>query len=137
MGLEDYLLAAVLRGVLAQRLVRRLCTNCRREEEVPPPMAGHFGLERLTDRRPMTHWRPVGCPECRNTGYRGRRAIAEFLIPDATTVGLILSRAEESDIERAAVASGMMTMLDAGLRDVLEGHTTFEEVLRNTRAEAF
>jgi general secretion pathway protein E len=135
MGLQDYLLAAVLRGVLAQRLVRALCVECRREEAVPDALVAHFALEARTTRRPVTYWRAVGCPACRGTGYRGRRAIAEFLVPDATIERLIGARADEAEIERAAVAAGMVTMREAGLDAVLDGVTSLEEVMRSTGAE--
>jgi len=136
MGLEDYLLTAVLRGVLAQRLVRRLCTDCRREEAAPPELIARFELERRTARRPVTLFHAVGCAQCRNTGYRGRQAIAEFLVPDETVERLIFARAEHGEIERAAVAAGMVPMFDAGLDAVLAGTTTIEEVVRSIRAEA-
>lgn len=136
MGLEDYLMTAVLRGILAQRLVRRLCTDCRREEVAPDAMVTRFGLDRYTARRPITLFHPVGCPACRNTGYRGRRAIAEFLTPDADVERLIFSRADHNEIERAAVAGGMVTMFDAGIEAALDGTTTIEEVVRSIRADA-
>ena len=168
MGLEDYLMTAVLRGVLAQRLVRRLCLACRRAAAAPPEMVRRFGL----DRRPesaraisaegavphgaarglaliagdaaraaersgeVTLWHPVGCPQCRGTGYRGRAAIAEFLIPDDAVERLIFARADHSEIERAAVAAGMISMFQAGLDAALAGVTTVEEVVRSIRAEA-
>ena len=79
MGLEDYLLTAVLRGVLAQRLVRRLCHACRRPAprvaRTGPPVRSRGGGDGVEP----TLYHPVGCPECRQTGYRGRAAIAEFL----------------------------------------------------------
>ncbi len=120
MGLEDYLLTAVLRGILAQRLVRRLCLQCRREEPAPPELVARFGLDRRVTGRP-TLWHPVGCAHCRNTGYRGRLAIAEFLEPNGAIERLIFSRAEHTEIERAAVASGMVTMFEAGLDAALAG----------------
>ena len=136
MGLEDYLLTAVLRGVLAQRLVRRLCAACRREAEAAPEMVARFGLEARTAQRPITLWHPVGCEQCRNTGFRGRQAIAEFLSPDAAIEQLLFSRADQGEIERAAVAGGMVTMFEAGLDAALAGTTTIEEVVRSIRAEA-
>ncbi len=136
MGLEDYLLTAVLRGVLAQRLVRRLCTHCAREEEAAPELVRRFDLERRTAGRPVRLWHPVGCDKCRGTGYRGRQAIAEFLLPNADIERLIFARAEHTEIERAAVAAGMVTMFDAGLDAALAGTTTVEEVVRSIRAEA-
>ena len=136
MGVEDYLLTAALRGVLAQRLVRRLCPACRREEAAPPEMTARFGLDQRTARRPITLFHPAGCPQCRQTGYRGRQAIAEFLTPDAAIEKLIFARADHAEIERAAVAAGMVPMFAAGLDAVLAGETALEEVVRAIRAEA-
>jgi general secretion pathway protein E len=136
MGLEDYLLASVLRGILAQRLVRRLCQHCRRPEPATAPLIARFGLEHRTTARPITLWHPVGCPSCRQTGYHGRLAITEFLVPDETIEKLIFARASQGEIEREAVAAGMVTMFDAGLDAALSGDTTIEEVVRAIRAEA-
>jgi general secretion pathway protein E len=136
MGLEDYLITAVLRGVLAQRLVRRLCPVCKHAVEAPAEMIRRFGLDRRVEARPIRLWHPVGCPHCRQTGYRGRMAIAEFLVPDEEIERLIFSRADHNVIERAAVAGGMTTMFDAGLDAALGGDTTIEEVVRSIRAEA-
>ena len=131
MGLEDYLMTAVLRGILAQRLIRNLCLACRREEIPPDALIERFGLDRRTQRRPITLWHPVGCPACRNTGYRGRQAIAEFLVPNADIERLIFAHADQSEIERAAVAAGMVTMFDTGINAALAGTTTVEEVVRS------
>ena len=139
MGLEDYLMAAVLRGVLAQRLVRRLCHECRQEADAPPELVARFGLEQHRPEGgagPIRLWHPAGCPRCRGTGYRGRQAIAEFLRPDAAIERLVFARAETSDIERAAIAGGMIPMFEAGLKAALAGITTIEEVVRSIRAEA-
>ena len=136
MGLEDYLLTAVLRGILAQRLVRRLCTECRHEVPAADALVARFGLERRTTRRPITLWHAGGCAACRNTGFRGRQAIAEFLIPDAQVERLIFSRADHTAIEQAAIAGGMVTMFDAGVEAALAGTTTLEEVVRSIRADA-
>ena len=135
MGLEDYLLTAVLRGILAQRLVRRLCVACRREDEAAPEMVARFGLASRTAQRPITLWHSVGCAQCRHTGYRGRQAITEFLVPDEAIERMIFSHAEHTAIERTAVSAGMTTMFDAGLNAALAGETTIEEVVRSIRAE--
>ena len=129
MGLEDYLVAAVLRGVLAQRLVRRLCPACKRPGPAAPELRQRFGLAG------DTIWHAVGCPACRNTGYRGRQAIAEFLAPDADIERLLFARADQNVIEQAAVAAGMQTMLQSGIAAVEQGETTIEEILRAVRAE--
>ena len=136
MGLEDYLIASVLRGVLAQRLVRKLCVQCRREVTAPPALIAEFGLDRRPGWQGPRLWQPGGCAACRNTGFRGRLAIAEFLPVDATVERLVFSRADHGEIERAGVAAGMVTMLQAGLDAVLAGMTTVDEVLLSVRAEA-
>jgi general secretion pathway protein E len=129
MGLEDYLMAAVLRGILAQRLVRRLCDACKQPGPLPPELAERYGL------KGTTICRPVGCPACRQSGYRGRLAIAEFLSPNAEIERLLFARADHLAIERAAVAAGMKTMLQTGMEAVARGDTSIEEVLRAVRAE--
>jgi general secretion pathway protein E len=136
MGLEDYLLTAVLRGVLAQRLVRRLCDACKRETDAPPELIARFDLRQRAPAGRLKLWHPVGCAQCRSTGYRGRQAIAEFLQPTPEIEHLIFSKADQNEIERAAVAAGMVTMFQAGLDAALAGTTTIEEVVRSIRAEA-
>jgi general secretion pathway protein E len=136
MGLEDYLIASVLRGVLAQRLVRKLCVQCRREVDAPPALVAEFGLDRRPGWSGPRLWQPVGCPHCRNTGFRGRLAVAEFLSVDANVERQVFSRAEHSDIERAGVAAGMVPMLENGLDAALAGTTTVDEVLLSVRTEA-
>jgi general secretion pathway protein E len=143
MGLEDYLLTAVLRGVLAQRLVRRLCLECREEHNASPEIVARFGLQSVAAACRPDHrageairlWHARGCAECRGTGYRGRQAIAEFLAPDSEIERLVFARASHTDIERQAVAAGMVTMFQAGLQAALAGITTIEEVVRSIRAE--
>ncbi|MBF0875385.1 Flp pilus assembly complex ATPase component TadA [Gluconobacter cerevisiae] len=127
MGLEDYLMTAVLRGILAQRLVRRLCGHCRCPEAVDPALAHRLGLDPEVSH---TLWHPVGCAECRQTGYSGRSAVAEFLPTSREISRLIMAGADHSEIEQAAVAAGMETLFQAGLRLALEGETSLEEVSR-------
>jgi general secretion pathway protein E len=135
MGVEDYLLTAVLRGVMAQRLVRRLCPECRQIVPAAPQLVERFKLDRRTTSRPIMLAHAVGCPACRQTGYRGRAAISEFLEMAPEIERLIFSRADHSTIERAAVADGMEVMFDAGLAAALAGETTIEEVTRSIRAD--
>ncbi len=135
MGLEDYLIAATIRGVLAQRLVRRLCLACRAPAPAPDELVRQFDLDHGNG-APVTIWHAVGCPQCRNTGFRGRMAIAEFLEPNAAIERLIFARADQADIERAAVAAGMVTMFDRGIAAALAGETTVEEVVRSIRSGA-
>jgi general secretion pathway protein E len=134
MGLEDYLLTATLKGVLAQRLVRRLCGECKQPVELTPEMSERFGLDRPRFAGEAGMHRAVGCPSCRGTGFRGRQAIAEFLVMDERIERLIFARADQSDIEKAAIEAGMLPMFDAGLQAALAGRTTLEEVVRAIRA---
>ena len=136
MGLEDYLMTATLKAVLAQRLVRRLCRTCRVAEEAPAALRERFELDRLSGGRPVILYHPRGCADCRGTGFRGRRAIAELLIPDRNTDRLIFDGADDATIERAAIESGMRPIFESGLLAVLEGDTTIEEVVRCIRSEA-
>ena len=136
MGLEDYLMTATLRAVLAQRLVRRLCPACKILDPAPGPLIERFSLRRLAPVNEITLYHPRGCPECRGTGFRGRRAIAELLVPNRAIDRLIYEGAGDAAIERAAVEQGMRPIFDSGLLAALEGDTTIEEVVRCIRSEA-
>jgi general secretion pathway protein E len=136
MGLEDYLMTATLRAVLAQRLVRRLCSMCKAPEPAPAALIERFALERLAGGKAITLYHPRGCPECRGTGFRGRRAIAELLVPNRAIDHLIFEGADDAAIERTAVEQGMRPIFDSGLLAALEGDTTIEEVVRCIRSEA-
>jgi general secretion pathway protein E len=136
MGLEDYLMTATLKAVLAQRLVRRLCPVCKTPDPAPSALIERLGLERLAPAEAITLFHPRGCPECRGTGFRGRRAIAELLVPNRTIDRLIFDGADDAAIERAAVEQGMRPIFDSGLFAVIEGDTTIEEVVRCIRSEA-
>jgi len=127
MGVEPFLITSTLNAVLAQRLVRRLCAECR-EAFTPAPETlealglGVVGFGRL--------WRSAGCDACGHSGYRGRIAVLELLILDAEIERLVLARAEAREIEAVA---GIRTMLDDGFAKARAGLTTLEEVLRVTR----
>jgi general secretion pathway protein E len=136
MGLEDYLMTATLKGVLAQRLVRRLCPVCKTGEPAPSALIERFSLERLAPSNGITLYHSKGCAECRGTGFRGRRAIAELLVPNRAIDRLIFEGADDTAIERAAVADGMRPIFDSGLMAALDGDTTIEEVVRCIRSEA-
>src|SRR5205814_3292369 len=97
MGLEDYLMTATLKAVLAQRLVRRLCPVCKTPDPAPSALIGRLGLERLARAETITLFHPKGCPECRGTGYRGRRAIAGLLVPNRTIDRLIFEGSDDGE----------------------------------------
>ncbi len=138
MGVERYLLASSLKGVLAQRLVRRLCPACA----VPSPdaatvwdMLRSTGADpkRLLDGAPLNLKRTGGCPQCRSTGFSGRTTIDELLTTTDAVRAQILAGATEDGIESAGIAGGMATLVQNGLAKALRGETTTEEVLRATR----
>jgi general secretion pathway protein E len=131
MGLEDYLVAAVLKGILAQRLVRRLCTACREAYEPEPDLLARPELAALDG---AILYRPVGCDSCGDTGYHGRTAIAELLVFDEDLARLVLARADPAEITAAARTSGMIDLRGDGLAKVAAGETSLDEVLRVTGA---
>jgi general secretion pathway protein E len=114
MGIEPFLLSSSLLGVLAQRLVRKLCPHCKRQDV-------------------QGKWHPVGCPECGMSGYKGRTGVYELMVADDEIRSLIHSQAAESKLFEVAALNGMKTMRDDGDRLVAEGVTSLEEVLRVTR----
>jgi general secretion pathway protein E len=119
MGVEPFLLSSSLLGVLAQRLVRKLCPACRR-----PGEAGPDG---------QRTWHPVGCPACGHTGYKGRTGVYELMVADDRLRSLIHNGAAESEVRTAATAAGLRAMREDGDRLVTSGITSLEEVLRVTR----
>lgn len=133
MGMEDYLLTSTVNGILGQRLVRLLCPHCREPYEALPELIDELQLRRFTNDARITLYRPVGCEHCAGTGYQGRMAILELLTMTDTIRALVLKHATAGEIERAARAEGMHTMYEDGLRKVVAGQTTVEEVLRVTQ----
>ena len=132
MGVEDYLLTSTVNGILAQRLVRRLCPHCRIAAEVPPALGTRLG--ELAPQGSVQLFRPVGCPRCNDMGYLGRLVIAESLVVTDPIRQAVLAHATSSEIQRIAIAEGMITMYDDGLLKALNGLTTVEEVLRVAEA---
>jgi len=132
MGIEPYLVASSLEGVLAQRLVRVICDYCR-EEYVPQDI--DVLREDLGGEFPEVLHRGKGCRECQGTGYRGRTAIMELMLVTDGVRGLILERASAGEIRKHAMGQGMRTLREDGWRHVREGRTTIEEVLRETKDE--
>ena len=128
MGIEPYLLASTLSGVLAQRLVRKLCPACRTPGEPD-------GAERSVFREnaPERLYRAAGCAACNFTGYKGRTGIYELLVVDDDLRHLVHDTAAERSIREKAIASGMTRLREDGLRWVRDGTTSLDEVLRVTR----
>ena len=132
MGVEPYLLASSLTGVLAQRLVRRLCQVCARPREATPALLKSLKFDPATVNRQKLK-SPVGCPACRNTGYSGRTSVMELLEVSDPIRDLMLGRGSERAIEARATDGGMRSMYHDGVARALAGETTLEEVLSVTR----
>ena len=130
MGVEDYLLTSTVNGIVAQRLVRKLCLDCRQPYEALPGFTARFapGLDRS-----VTLYRPMGCPACGGSGFHGRTTILEILPVTDAIRRLILEHAPSGEIQRVATAEGMRTMYEHGVAKALAGITSIEEALSATR----
>jgi general secretion pathway protein E len=133
MGCEPYLVASVLNGVLAQRLVRRICPACRAPDHPDPADLLAIGV---TDATGVELFHGKGCDDCRGTGYRGRLGIYELFRVTEDARGLILRKAPTGEIRRHAVERGMATLRADGWAKASAGVTTVAEILRVTQEEA-
>ena len=129
MGVEPFLVSSAISGVLAQRLVRKLCTHCA---EPYKPEAGELPPDFTVEPGEKLH-RAKGCRECRNTGYRGRLGIYELLKIDMQIRDMIVRRQSAGEIQQAAMAKGFKLMRDDGWAKVRKGITSVEEVMRVTK----
>jgi general secretion pathway protein E/type IV pilus assembly protein PilB len=135
MGVEPFLVSSTVEGVMAQRLVRRLCPACRAvDTRSPADFPSDFPIDRLRSLGAKAY-RPVGCPACRGNGYRGRLGIYELLVSNDEVRELASTRAPTMEIKRAAMRAGMATLRDDGWNKVLNGITSIDEVLRVTKAD--
>ncbi len=134
LGLEPFLITATLEGIVAQRLVRTICTRCKEEFKPTEEMLLEVGLqpEVLKDR---TFFHGVGCEYCRGTGYSGRQAIFEIMLLDDDIRDLIMKRASSGVLREAARKRGMRTLRESGLLAIFDGTTTVEEVISQTIQE--
>lgn len=136
MGIEPYLVASTVIGIASQRLVRRLCEECRQPYH---PLAGElpddFPAQSAADEG-ATIYRANGCRKCGSSGYSGRVALIELLVPDEGIRRLCLQKAAPSAVRAAAIERGMSTLRQSGWQRVLSGQTTIAEVLRVTEAQA-
>src|SRR5262245_613532 len=132
MGCEPYLFSSVLNGVLAQRLVRRICAVCRVPKAADPAELAALGVV-STGAEELFHGK--GCDECRGTGYRGRTGIYELLRVTESIRSLIVRKAPAAEIRREAVAQGMVTLREDGWARACAGLTTVAEILRVTEDE--
>jgi type IV pilus assembly protein PilB len=126
MGVEPYLVASAIDCVLAQRLARRLCMNCRRSVRVAGSLVG------LPGEAEVDIFEPAGCHRCRETGYRGRIGLFEVMTVTNEIRALIVERARAGQIAEVAISQGMRTLADDGLDKVRAGHTSLAEIGRVT-----
>ncbi|GHS89582.1 type II secretion system protein E [Campylobacterota bacterium] len=125
MGVERFLVSSSLLGVLAQRLVRKLCERCKVEDELAESYETEYGIKRGTK-----IYKAGGCPECNHTGYKGRRAIGELFIPDDEMIALFKDTIEEHSIRDLAVKKGMRTLQKQLISLVADGTTSIDEAIR-------
>ena len=131
MGVEPFLIASTLEAVLAQRLVRRICRQCRTAYEPPPALLAQLGIARASVGNQQFFY-GRGCAHCNQTGYRGRMGIYEWLRMTEAIRDLVVARSPTQLIRQKAVEQGMRTLRDDGLRAIFDGATTIEEVVKYT-----
>ncbi len=135
MGVDDYLLTSTMIGILAQRLVRKLCPHCKEPYEALPEMVAQLGLRKFTGGNDVTLHHAKGCAQCSNTGYMGRFCILEMLPMTDPLRSLVMKHATSNELKAEAQREGMVSMYEDGMRKAISGMTTFEEVLRVTRED--
>jgi len=135
MGIKPFLVASAIQAIMAQRLVRVICKECKEPDPSPDKFMMKllgFSPEELSK---VTVYRGRGCKRCNNTGYRGRIGIFEMLVMNSELRELAFNRAQTSQLRKAAVASGMRTLLQDGKRKIINGISTPEEVVRMAQTE--
>ena len=131
MGIEPFLVTTSVHMVAAQRLVRRICENCKKETEVPPPALVNLGFGEDEAER-LVLYKGAGCERCSHTGYKGRVALYEVMVVGEDIRDLVLSGGSAFEIRQRALEGGMMSLRMSGLEKIRMGMTTLEEVLRET-----
>jgi len=135
MGVPPFLITATVEAILAQRLVRRICGNCR--EEVFPGPDVLADLELTTDQlEGKKFYRGKGCEKCNRTGYKGRLGLYEFMIMNDDLRDMIMRNASTEDLREKARSQGMITLRDSGMLGIFGGLTTADEVIRETILDA-
>ena len=127
MGIEPYFITSSLIATVGQRLMRRLCPSCRKSYHITKELASELGLPKSSN---ATLYKPVGCPECDQTGYRGRLCVMELFRMNDSIRDLVLAHKSASTLRDAAIASGMTTIQESAKARVLDGTTSVEELRR-------
>jgi type IV pilus assembly protein PilB len=131
MGIEPFLVASSLNLICAQRLVRRVCANCKEPEDLPPPALEQIGFT-PDDASSVKAFKGKGCDKCNGTGYKGRVGLYEVMEISDELRELVLVGASSLELRRKAIEEGMITLRGSGLRKIKDGVTSVEEVLRET-----
>ena len=131
MGIQSFMICATVEAILAQRLVRRICTKCREETKVNTQLLFDLGLEReaVADKK---FFKGKGCDQCNNTGYKGRIAMFELMVLNDKIRDMVMGNASTDEIRDEATDNGMITLRDFGMKLVADGITTLDEVVRET-----
>ncbi len=135
MNVKPFLVASSVQAVMGQRLVRILCPHCKEIDPEPDPVALNALSIKIEDLRGRSIYRAVGCGECKNTGYRGRKGIFELMEVNTTMREMIFKKEPTQKLKEAARLNGMVTLLEDGVRKVFDGITTLEEILTITHRE--
>jgi len=133
MGVEDYLLTSTVIGILAQRLVRTLCPDCKEAYTALPEVVDELGLRKFSSKSDVTLYHAKGCKDCGQTGFIGRVSIMEMLPMSDHLRTQVMRHATSAELRAEAIKEGMVTMYEDGMKKAMNGVTTFEEVLRVTR----
>ena len=129
MGIEPFLIASSVIGVVAQRLVRLVCPKCREQYQPPRDAVRRLGIELESDTK-VTFYRGRGCDHCRGNGYRGRIGVYELMFMTDRIRDLVLQKCSSHVVREAAIEAGMKTLKDDAIAKILLGQTTLEECLR-------
>jgi general secretion pathway protein E len=141
MGIEPFLVTSTCRGIMAQRLVRKLCPHCKKTAQISMKELTHLGLEYHTGKKGKKEkpnagkvkiFAAGGCKECMNTGYRGRMGVYEYMPITAPLRAMVLARTSLDDLRNKAIDEGMITLRNAALRQVVNGVTSLDEAMRIT-----
>jgi len=134
MGLEPFLVASSTNLILAQRLIRRLCAQCRKPAQPAPELMARLGLEKDGGAGAQIY-EPVGCEACHRTGYKGRTGVYEVMPISPVVRELILRRASGAELKAQAIREGMLSLRMDGVQKLKAGITSAEEVLKETAAD--
>jgi type IV pilus assembly protein PilB len=134
MGIQPFMICATVEAILAQRLVRRICTKCREEAKVTTAMLMDLGMK-STDAGKKKYFKGTGCDQCNNTGYKGRIALFELMVLNDKIRDMVLGNASTDELREEAMRAGMVPLRQFGLSLAADGITTLDEVIRETVEE--